>query len=798
MIRLLRVLLFGAVALVMIAGAGGGGVYLWLRGGLPVKTGTLTAAGLAAPVEILRDAQGIPWIKASSELDLAFALGYAHAQDRLWQMEAMRRLASGRLAELVGPPALPSDRLMRTFGLVALAERQLAGLAPEVRRTLEAYASGVNAHLAARRGPLPPEFLVLGAGPPEPWRPTDSLLWGRLMGMTLVGNWREEILRARLAKTLSAAEIAALWPGDGGMTQVPLASVPADLLPAADRLDRLLAALPEATRSIGASNVWAVDGRWSATGRPLLANDPHLGFSAPNLWYLANLEAPGLRLVGATAPGVPFLVLGHNGTIAWGITSTQADTQDVFVERLTAGRPGHYDTPDGPRPFDRRSETIAIKGGRHEALTVRTTRHGPVVSDILGESAGAFEPGQTVLALASTVLAEDDRTPEALYRMNRARSWEEFDAALADFHCPVQNVMYAGRDGRIAFAVAGRVPRRASGDGFLPVPGWTGTHDWAGMIPPAELPVVVAPPSGRIVNANNRVSVAGNSAYLGRDFDLPYRARRVAERLSEAERHDVESFAAIQQDIVSRMAREVLPLMYDLPPALLSEPARTALALLRPWDGTMDRSRPEPLIFMAWMRAAQRAIFADRLGSAYGEWASVRSAALRRALSGDAPWCAGDPPAGSSPCGARLARALVEAVAELTQAHGPEIERWQWGAAHKAVFRNRVLSAIPLVGPWLADIRLSADGGWATVNRAAMALGDREMPYAAVHGAGYRAVYDLADLNRSLFIQATGQSGHPLSSHYRDLAPRWRDGEYLKIGAAPAVVARRLTLEPGP
>ncbi len=360
--------------LLMLAGVG----YWWLLRSLPQIDGQITVAGIEAPVTIVRDAQAVPHIEAESLLDATFALGFVHAQDRLWQMEFRRRVGAGRLAEIVGEAALPVDRFMRLLGLYRLAEASLAYLDPETVAWLEAYARGVNAYLATRKGPLPPEFLLLGHAEIEPWRPADSLVWLRLMALDLGRNWRDELLRARLASRLNEEQIADIWAADDADAPITTAMLAREL-----DLDALAAALPPAAPPGQGSNAWVINGARSDSGAPLLANDPHLRLRAPGVWYLAHLRTPELELIGATMPGVPGVILGHNGTIAWGFTNTGPDTQDLFIERLDPGYPHRYLTPEGPKPFAVREEVIQVTGAAPVRLRIRTTRHGPVISDLL-------------------------------------------------------------------------------------------------------------------------------------------------------------------------------------------------------------------------------------------------------------------------------------------------------------------------------------------------------------------------------------------------------------------------------
>ena len=776
MTRLRRFLLGPLIVILAVVGGG----WLWVRTAQVTTDGAIEVAGIGATVTIARDSDGVPRITAGSERDAYFGLGFVHAQDRLWQMDFHRRLGSGRLAEIIGEKGVRVDRVMRTLGLHRLARKSLALLSPEARAAVDAYSAGVNAFLTTRSGAWPIEFYLLGYRP-EAWEPADSLIWPRLMAMRLGRNWRDEALRVQLARTLPSRRIDELWPA---AENVPAVLSERFQGPAGEELRRLAGAardgMTAALTPVQASNSWVLSGRHTASGKPLLAGDPHLAYAAPNLWYLARLEAPGFLRVGATVPGVPFTLLGHNGRIAWSFTNAPSDTQDLFIERIAAGKPGRYLTPTGTRPFTRRQEVIRVKDAADITITVRETRHGPVISDIRPDLLRGGD-GKHVFALAATALREDDRTAEALYRLGGAQDWPGFRRALRDFHSPHQSITYADVQGNIGFIAPGRVPLRKAGNGLVPAPGWTGAYDWTGFIPFDEAPQALNPPTGRIVSANQPI-VADNYPYpMGDGWAPGYRARRIHQMLDGTARHTADTMAAMQLDPVSLMARELLPLMLRV--TARDETARRALAMLRRWDGTMDRNRPEPLVFTAWLRELNRAIYADELGADFPSYWGLRPAFIRTVLSGKSHWCDDVATAATESCDVQLARALDAALDWLAARYGEDPAAWKWGSAHRATFRHPVLRHVPLLG-LLAGIDIEADGGSATVNRANMSIGDPDNPFAAVHGAGYRAIYDLADLDGARFIQATGQSGNPLSALYHSLTTRWRDGEYLRMGGA--------------
>ena len=485
MTRILRFLLAGAVALLGLVAVAGVAGWLWLRTSLPQTEGTIALAGVTADIDIMRDANGVPHIFAARAEDALFALGYVHAQDRLWQMEMMRRLGAGRLSEIFGKATLNLDRYSRTFGLYRLAEEQTTRLLPAERALLDAYTRGVNAYLHTHEGALPPEF-VLMRYTPEDWRPADSLVWAKIMAMRLSRNWQTELLRWRMSGRLSPEQIRELWPDDDTGGPITLSD---RLHAAAPPPGNLHGDIPREFTSADASNGWVVSGARTATGKPILANDPHLSLDAPILWYLAHVQAPGLSLTGATVPGVPLLILGHNDHIAWGMTTTGGDTEDLFLEDIDPHDPKRYLTPDGPKPFVVRNEEIRVKDDAPVVLPVRETRHGPVISDLLGKDTTVKnEPKGQVIALASAALRPEDDTARALFQINRAGDWASFIEATRHFNSPQQNLFYADTTGDIGLTAPARLPIRRAGNGLAPVAGANGLHDWTGFVPFDGLP----------------------------------------------------------------------------------------------------------------------------------------------------------------------------------------------------------------------------------------------------------------------------------------------------------------------
>ena len=867
MAKVLKWLGRGVLALLAVAVAAVAGGYLWLRGSLPEIDGERAAYGLTAPVEVVRDRHGIPHVLARNEEDALFALGYVHAQDRLWQMEMNRRIGAGRLAEVLGPAALGTDRLLRVLGLYRRAKATLPQLAPGARRRIAAYVNGVNSWLETREGPLPPEFLVLGFEP-EPWMAADTVVWAKVMALDLGREWTRDLMRLRMSDFLAPDRILDFYTPyredkpRGVLLPEPSSSPPAngpsspasDPEPARDRTPPPLPAGPahgtgrpggeehsrpgrdygvprerpirvpgsdreaalarssdrppaaEADPSARShplsgtagflhrprsghpgSNSWIVSGTRSATGKPLLANDPHLGLTVPSVWYFAHLSWPGRDIVGATFPGMPVVVLGHNGRAAWGFTNTGADTQDLFVEKLDPDNPARYLTPDGYRLFDVHREVIEVKDGEDVVLRVRETRHGPVLDDGSAAAAEAAPPGHA-LALGWTALRSDDLTVQAGLGLPEARDWAGFVANLRDFHSPPQNVSYADVDGNIGFLVPGRIPVRPgpgpdpgpARPGTMPRPGWNADHDWRGFVPFDALPRVYNPPDGAVVTANHAVTAESYPHPLTFEWAAGFRAERIMERLAARTRHDVESFRSLQQDRVSLFARALLPRLRGVPLGRDAEPlSRRARSLLDGWDGDMDPERPEPLVFHAWIWEFGRLVTADELGPVQREAWGRKGTFIQRILETRETWCDDLATERTENCDEMLARALERATGRIAERQGDEPAAWRWGREHFALAEHRPLASSPLAR--LFNLRGPAPGSIYTVNAFEFSPLEDERPFASTHGPSLRAIYDLADLDRSLFIHSTGQSGNVLSPLYDSFEERWRNGEYVTI-----------------
>lgn len=799
----------GAALLVMsLAGLLALGLYLWRAS--PQTEGTLALAGAAAEVRILRDRHGIPTIQAGNTRDLFFGLGVAHAQDRLWQLETHRRIGAGRLAEAFGEAALDTDRFLRVLGVRRAAAAQWAQTQGESREVLEAYSAGINAVLR-QQGARPPEFLILGLNH-EDWTPVDSLAWTIMMAWDLGGNWGTELQRLRLSLRFPLERVNELIPPYPGEAPLATRDYPAlyrELQLGATATRQAWLDLPQQAPLSGVegagSNNWVLSGRRTTTGAPLLANDPHLKLSAPALWYFARLEAPGLKVAGATMPGVPSVVLGQNADVAWGFTNTGPDVQDLYLERTVAGQPQRYQTPEGSAAFGVVEETIKVKGGADVVLRARQSRHGPVISDagtgadLVGAKAGSPD---LVLAMRWTALDPDTDPVGAGLRMMRARSVDEFVAASRQWTAPMQNMVVADRAGRIGVVSAGRVPvRRADNDlrGLAPAPGWDARYDWAGWVPAEATPREFDPPRGWLATANQRIHAPDYPHFLTTEWAAPWRQQRIEQLLEARPRHSLDDLARMHGDQKSLAAQSLLPWMLRARPNHALTAA--AQAQLAGWDGTMDADRAAPLIHWAWVRQLTRALLADEFGDEKAFARSFPARSFRDAVEGilarrDAWWCDDKSTPAVETCEDISARAMAAALDELSARHGADPSRWRWGDAHQAVSEHRPFSKVRALAR-VFELRTPVGGDTYTVNVSRVVL----RPDAATgelylndHGPSLRALYDLADPRQSRVMHSSGQSGLPWSARYRAFVDSWTRVEYVPLWTEAADAAHGGTL----
>jgi penicillin G amidase len=782
---------FLGMAAVLVAGG-----FIYMRSSLPDYHGSFTIAGLDGPVSIVRDERAVPHIEASSMHDINFAMGWVHAQDRLWQLDKNRHLARGSLSEVVGTGAVGTDRFLRTLGIHQAAQSAWDNLDSDTRALIEAYAAGVNAYIEMRQGALPAEFLILGHQM-EPWSPVDTMGWMKMMALDLSGHWRREINRLALSSRLTPEQIADVYPPFRG--DAPIATPDLDALYEGYlRLNERVALVDVDEESRGSNN-WVVSGRRTITGKPLLANDPHLGFSTPSIWYLAHLSLNGKNVVGVSLPGNPFIVLGRNDTAAWGFTNTGPDVQDLYLERLTEDG-AHYETPDGSNALTVREETLNVKDGDPVTFEVRQTRHGPVISDVLPRVQSQLGDG-LVLALRWTALDASDSTILSSTEMFNIRSFSDFVATMQHFDVPEQNMVFANVDGEIGYYAPGNVPIRGAENislGRVPAPGWRAEFDWQGYIPKDELPRIYNPESGYIATANAKIIDDDYPYYISDQWALPYRTNRIEALIEATALHDRDSFAAMQRDVYSPMAIDFLQFM--LPAIAQSHPAEHDL--MSRFDGNMERDQPGPLIYYAWHRALSLLLIQDEIGEEARRYWGLNAEFVLNILSnkdGQGRWCDDVTTTAAETCEAMIRQALDIAMDELKNVYGPDWKDWQWGDAHIARHEHVPFSFVPALRNFFEN-SISVPGGPYTINvtnirtRAAS-------PFNSNHGASYRAIYDLADLENSLYVIPNGQSGNVFSPYYDDLLEDWRDGRYFTISTDFEVIRSNsigeMTLNPG-
>ena len=766
---------------------------------LPEYTKTVQLEQLIAPVEIVRDRANVPHIFGKNDHDTLFALGYAHAQDRLWQMTMLRRTAQGRLSELFGEATLPIDMTVRRLAIYSAARQSLSALRPDTLAKLDAYALGVNARLreinesALGRGA--PEFFMF-SNAISPWTAADSLAIVKLMGIQLSSHLHQEVLRARASLVLEGDRIKDLLPDMPGNSQADLIDFTRlfpDLSPIKTSSAREHSALSpfKPIALAGASNAWAALPGRSATRGTLLANDPHLELTAPSIWYLARLELSTGGVIGATIPGLPLVLVGRSAKLGWGLTSSNLDDTDVFIEKLNPLDPSEYKTPQGYKPFVKKQSIVRIKDKSPVTLEMFWTENGPVLP---GSHANleTVTPAGHVTSVAWTLLSSQDTSIEAGFDLMAAQSVQEGLVASRAFVAPSQILTLAGSK-QIAMRTIGALPKRDprhQSKGRLPSAGWLAQNRWQGVFDPSVNPVFLNPASGVLGHTNNKYTDRSFPEHISFDWGDSQRVQRMTRLLQTREAHTRDSFIEAQLDSVSPTARTLLPLIggelwYQSQSVPADSPAgrrQTALDLLANWNGEMNEHLPEPLIYAAWLRALHKRLIVDELGPLHEAFTHAEPLFIERVfrdVAGAGIWCDVAQSRRQESCAEMSRLALDDALAELVETYGSEITALRWGEAHQATHDHPVLGDVPIL-KWFVNIRQSTSGGDHTLQRGKTS-GTGPNPYLNVHAGGYRGVYDFADPDSSVFIISTGQSGHPLSRHYDNLGKLWRRGEYVPM-----------------
>jgi penicillin G amidase len=833
--RILGRLLIGVLIIALVLG---GVATYYFKSYLPDKVaqlsfpqidGALHVTGLNGTVDVYRDNMGIPHIYATTSHDLFFAEGYIHAQDRFWQMDAWRHIGSGSPSEMFGNGQVSTDAFLRTLGWEETAQQEYALLSSDSKAILDAYTDGVNAYLKNHDGTaLSLEYAVLKLLSPDykiaPWTPVNSLTWGKAMAWDLRGNMDEEIERAVLLKTLTPQQIDQLFPSypsdhpvivnqigngtpassatqDTAQFQIPDATLSA-LQHNASLLDT---ALGTASDGIG-SNSWVVSGALTTTGKPILANDPHLEIQMPSIWYQVDLhcmpksdQCP-YEVAGFSFAGVPGVIIGHNDKIAWGFTNTGPDVMDLFIEKVNPNNPNQYMQNGQWVNFQTHTETINVVGGSPVTITVRSTDHGPIISDTYGplantntdnapdfvpfkERAGVQLPAQYAIALEWTALKPS--TPfEAVWGFDKAQNWNDFRAAAQNFHVPAQNLIYADTDGNIGYQMPGDVPIRKSGDGRYPVPGWTGQYDWTGFIPFDQLPYTFNPAEGYIVTANNQVAPKSYPYFITADWNYGFRANRIVNLIKGAPgKIDIAYTQKMQGDDYDSNAETYIPLLQQLSDQFTGNDV-TALNLLKNWDYQAKSDSSAAAIFEAFWSYLLSNTFDDDLPKKYwpddsSQWNEVMRNLAKNPT--DPFW---DDKTSKNVVETRddiIKKSWSQAVSELEGKYGSDMTKWNWGQMHTATFQNQTLgtTGIGLIDSLFDRGPFPTSGGNNIVNATAWANVGQD--YTVTDLPSMRMIVDMSNLSNSLTVHTTGESGHAYNKHYDDMTAMWAAIQYYPM-----------------
>ena len=765
---------------------------------------------LGDAVVVSFDEAGIPHIKAKSQADALFALGYIHATERSWQLEMNRRIASGRLSEILGSETVGIDRFIRTLGVKRAAEKQFDKYPATAKRLLQAYADGVNTGNANLGWALPIEYVLTGSEPGH-WSPTDSVAWMLMMAYDLGGNWDKELQRLELSQFLSTKQVwQVLQPfhESGPVSNMDFAKLYHDLnvfntnpkgshpksknLPATELSTN---DLPGGKEGIGSNN-WVFSGKLTDTGKPLLANDPHLGLSVPAIWYFAHLDAPGLNVIGGTLPGIPAVVLGRTEKFAWSFTNTNPDVQDTYLEQLDPSNPSMYRGPDGMLPFAVRQEIINVKDAPPITFIVKETRHGPVISDSYARAQRAIDTNRYALALRWTALDHENQSVVSLLEMNRAPDLDSFKAALHKNYAPMQNVVMADTEGNISYQAAGVAPKRTLHQGLYgiaPAPGWDKQYDWNGYLPFDQLPASHNPEQGWIATANQAIIATNNPNPLTADWDVPTRYDRIVQLIKAKSTYDVQYVKAMQGDTLSLGATPLLELFKSSQP---KHPlGKNVLGQIQSFDGNMSMDSSSALIFNAWADQLTRMVF-SRLSYLFFENYGARN--FRYPLIAilkdpNSPWCDIPTTPAVETCAESSNLAFDRALEYLSNRYGNDPTSWSWGKAHIATSEHRPFSKIPILGR-LFNISTPFPGDSFTINVGRLELANSVNPYETLQAPSLRAIYDLSDLEKSLFIYQAGQSGWVQSPWYRNMSSLWANNQYLPLQMRPEKTTRTLEL----
>ncbi|MEJ6472778.1 penicillin acylase family protein [Pseudoalteromonas piscicida] len=757
---------------------------------VPKVSGEIEVLGLHEQSTLSRSDSGVVFIQSNTDLDAYFTLGFAHGQDRLWQMEVSRRRGAGRLSEILGKSALNSDKYFRTLGVYRNARKIWQQLEKPERQVLQAYVAGVNAAIESY-DILPPEFLILDHEP-EPWLPEDSLAWIMLLAVDLSSNMGAEIQRMLLSSQVGGLKTNQIMPAvtfEGKSGDSILAGVPESV--AQVFWQDSVRPFVEPKSFIG-SNSWVLSGMHTQTGLPMLANDPHLTNSLPSIWYLASLRGKNLDVMGATIPGFPFVMIGKNKNIAWGMTNMMADTQDLYLEKINLLNRNQYQVDGRYLDMEVWEESIQVKSDflqdpepaiKHQ---VRRTHRGPVISD-LGKKLDDY-----VYSLQWTADLESGGSFRSFHQLAYVTNWQEFNDAMESFVGPIHNFVYADIEGNIGYLAPGVFPVRGNREGALPSPGWSSKNDWQEYIAFSDIPRVFNPESGLIVTANNKVVADNYPYYVTHDWAPPYRADRIRTEIEKKIAHggkiSLSDMARIQGDIQSPAVYSVLPLLKQVS---LDEPELIqAHALIKDWNGVMDRNSGAALLYVSWMSHFNRLLLQDDISASAplvvvnnlnGVVFNFNLTFIEKVLLQDLQsWCDYQATEHVETCAELLQISFSHAVNEISHMSGSDPDSWAWGELHQTAYPHFPFNGKEQALDVLFSRYIESGGSGNTINVAPAEL-KGEDKFFQYFGAGYRQLISLGHNDEDRFIISTGQSGNLFSRHYDDLISKHRDMEYLNM-----------------
>lgn len=780
---------------------------LYVQSSLTNNDGATIKTGVQSEVSITRDEHGIPKIKADSDYDAFFAVGFMHAQDRLWQLELQRRMAQGRLSEVFGKGASQFDIYIRTLRIYNNAIESLPAISTDAQLSLQAYADGINAWVA-QADKLPLEFSLMNIEP-APWQTVDSLAWMKMFALSMSGNFQEDLNRLTLSHSLGHQKVATLYgqPDGEEITTLPVSDT--ETLEALVKLTRLTEEV-QAQWNIGGhhigSNAWVVAAKHSQNGHAILANDPHLNMELPSMWYILDVQGEHFHSTGMSIVGSPLVMLGRNEHIAWGATNMLADTMDLYFEQINPQNVNQYKRGEEWKDFNVRTEYINVKADFPSFLRepleplkveIRETDHGPVISDLVSEL-------KQPVSLRWVGGESQDTSYEAFYKLTYASNWNEFESALALHRTPAMNLFYIDQQDNIGYLGTGDVPIRGQGLGNTPVPAWDESFAWSGFIPKAMMPRSFNPEQGFLLSANNRVSTSQYPYYISDDWAEPERAERINQLLTgvieRGQKLTMEDHKTFQMDMIDLQAKKMLPSLMQFTPD--GKKQESAFTYLNEWDGSTAPDQIAPTIFFSWMRHLRNQLFADDMS---GHWGNpgltnrfnkiVKKSSLQRierALNDSTfDWCDKQSTPEFEQCEQIMTGALKAALVDLDKEFGEDMAEWQWGKAHKIAFEHRPFTHIKGLD-LLFDREYPRGGSPDSINVSSFSY-SHEDNYVQAVGPGFRHIITFSDQQPTqMLMNSTGQSGNVVSQHYDDMAEPFIAGQYLAIGQQPKVSEFRL------